>query len=125
MQYSYKVRANADFCASVELPDSNTKCAKPHGYTYKVTATVSSFKLNSLGFVCDYNLLQDSLLGFCQQLDYCNLNCNSLLEGIVPSSENIARVLLEKLAIRLAINSELKLSIAIETRPGCIVEVSQ
>jgi len=122
--YVYKISARASFCASLKIVGSKGSCAKLHGYTYNVTVILQTSGLNNLGFAFDYDLLNKELTSLCQQVDYCYLNDHLLFEKLSPSCENIAMVFLNSLKSTLKLNDKQKLIIQINTKPGCVVEVS-
>lgn len=121
--YLYRITASSSFCASLVIEKSQGDCAKPHGYTYKVSVSVDFSEVDVSGFGINYNVLQGVVDNVCSSLDYCHLNDNILLKGILPSCENIAKVILKKIKQDLNMPKNLGLRVAISTRPGCLVEV--
>ncbi len=88
-------------------------CAWPnfHGHTYTCEITVAGEISEDTGFVADLGML-DSLLAteVHQRFDHRNINLDIPDFGdgkLIPSGENLARFIFEKLAARLP--SELKL----------------
>lgn len=123
MQYIYKVKSRAEFCASVRLYDNKTKCANLHGYTYVATVSVSCKNLFK-GVSVDYNFLNFELKNICERLDYSYLNDNDLLKNINPSCENIAKLILEYLVEKLKLPKGFEVYVELSTKRDVSVSVS-
>ena len=77
------------------------ECERLHGHNWKVRVHLESEKLNHLGLVMDFRGLK-TLLGEClATFDHSFLNELEEFKEANPSTENIARVVYEKLAGRL------------------------
>lgn len=63
------------------------KCGDLHGHTYRVTVHCGSDKLNDLGMVVDYHMLDEYAKPVIERLDHSSLN--TFIRQ--PTAENIAR----------------------------------
>jgi len=96
----YEVIVEGGFQAahSLKLYDG---CWEPrHGHLWKVAVEMRSDKLDSMGVVVDFEALKPCLKKVLAELDHANLNEHPEFqnERCNPSTENIARVIFEKLS---------------------------
>jgi 6-pyruvoyltetrahydropterin/6-carboxytetrahydropterin synthase len=75
------------------------KCAKVHGHSYKVEVAVSGKVDEEVGWLVDYQRIQDAWAPIFAQIDHRYLNEIEGLEN--PTSEILARWLWERLSPEL------------------------
>lgn len=68
-----------------------------HGHNFVVEVTVSAEKLDSEEIVIDFRLLKQWTNKIIEELDHTYLNDLPLFKSITPTSENIARIVYEKI----------------------------
>jgi 6-pyruvoyltetrahydropterin/6-carboxytetrahydropterin synthase len=89
----YKVLVNSSFYAShyVRLP--NGEWEEPHSHNYKVEVCISSEELDENGMVIDFTLVDSYLEKIKEKLNNTILNENPLFDEVIPTAENIAKVI--------------------------------
>lgn len=99
------------------------KCARPnfHGHTYTCDVTVCGPVDQQTGFVADLGLL-DRILStdVVERLDHANLNLDipEFAEGaLIPSSEEIARWIAERVQVGLADSSARVIRVVVAEEP--------
>ncbi len=114
---SFEIRITRTFCASHQIRMYDGELEPLHGHNWQVTVTIGSEKLDQVGFVTDFHLLEQQLDQVLKQLDNKHLNEVVLLKEINPSAENVAWVIGQNLKIP----SPAKLiSVEITEAPGCV-----
>lgn len=91
----YKISKQFAFSAAHSLsglPDDHP-CTRLHGHNYTVTVHLRSKKLNSTGFVKDYNELKIVKQYIDRHLDHRNLN--DVMHPLNSSAENLAKMLFD------------------------------
>ncbi|MDH3270969.1 MAG: 6-carboxytetrahydropterin synthase [Gemmatimonadota bacterium] len=110
-----QVTRRAHFCAAHRLHRDDWSeernravfgdCSNPnwHGHNYTLDVTVEGPVDPETGFVMDLKALKRAMAEqVVDDLDHCNLNLEvSWLEGIIPSTENVAVAIWERLAAAL------------------------
>jgi 6-pyruvoyltetrahydropterin/6-carboxytetrahydropterin synthase len=92
----YTIRTEARFSAAHFLPNYHGKCERLHGHNYRVRAWARGAGLDEGGMLVDFGEVRDALRSVILGLDHCLLNEVAGLGG-VPSAENIARYIFERL----------------------------
>ncbi len=87
----YKLSVSDTFSAAHRLGGYPGACKNLHGHNWKVRVTVALSDLDEIGMALDLTILKDTLHGILKKLDHKYLNDVSLLKGINPTSENLAR----------------------------------
>lgn len=95
MTFSLVVRDG--FSAAHRLAGSGGKCEKLHGHNFAVEMAVEGEKLDPVtGMLLDFGVLKKILADILADLDHGDLNMAPCLGGKSPSSENLARHILER-----------------------------
>ena len=91
-----------NFSSAHQLRGYQGKCENLHGHNYKIEIYARGRELNNIGLLVDFVELKAAADDLVTYLDHKNLN---ELEPFVteenPSAENLARFILERLAVRL------------------------
>jgi len=91
----YRLRIESDFDAAHKLVGHEGKCAELHGHTWKVEVFVVGQKLNDIGVLVDFNMLEERLNKIIERLDHKFLN--DIKEIGNPTCENISKYIFENL----------------------------
>ncbi|MDX8389011.1 MAG: 6-carboxytetrahydropterin synthase QueD [Mariprofundaceae bacterium] len=95
---SYELRIQTHFAAAHLLRDYPGDCARLHGHNWKVELYVTCESLDDLGLAIDYKILKRVLKSALSEWDHYHLNDIPPFDTINPSSENVARILYEKIS---------------------------
>ena len=87
----FEVKVEAHFSAAHHLLNYDGKCENPHGHNWKVEAYAQGEELDQSGMLIDFTILKKELNCILDILDHHDLNTLEELQGISPSSENIAK----------------------------------
>jgi len=98
---SYELSITTHFSAAHQLRGYPGDCARLHGHNWHITLFVSCQDLDELGLGIDYKIMKKSLKDAIEDWDHYNLNDIPPFDSINPSSENVARILYERMAQRL------------------------
>lgn len=94
-------------------------CANPnwHGHNYELEVTVAGPVDPETGYVMDLGALKELVKRFVvDELDHSNLNLDvPWLEGIIPSTENLAVAIWERIAVHIPAPAELDKVVLWET----------
>ncbi len=117
----YELVVSDEFAAAHYLRNYPGACERPHGHNWKVEICVRAKKLNEIGIAVDFKDLKHHLKEVLKELDHQDLNKHPAFQDQNPSSENIARYIFEKMAIKLA-NYPVKLYrvTVCETQNACV-----
>ena len=86
---TYRLRVETTFAAAHNIVESNGKCERLHGHTWKVELFVLGEKTKPNGMVIDFAVLKAALEQVIQKLDHTYLNEISEIGN--PTSENVAK----------------------------------
>lgn len=92
----YEVTIKKSFSAAHTLKIGG-KCEDLHGHNFVVEVTVSTRELDSEEIVIDFRLLKRWTNEILEEFDHKYLNDLPLFKNINPTSENIARIVYEKI----------------------------
>jgi 6-pyruvoyltetrahydropterin/6-carboxytetrahydropterin synthase len=102
MPGQFEVMIERNFSSAHQLRGYKGKCENLHGHNYKIEIYARGRELNNIGLLVDFVELKDAADELVTYLDHKNLN---ELEPFVteqnPSAENVARLVLQKLAAKL------------------------
>lgn len=89
------------FAAAHNLLHYQGDCENLHGHNWKVEVTVSTETLDKSGLGIDFKILKKHTREIMSYLDHKYLNDLEAFKGISPSSEQIARLIFERLETAL------------------------
>lgn len=92
------ISTETKFSAAHHLRGYPGECREIHGHNFKVQITVASTKLKKEGFVMDFRGLKQELNEVVKYFDHRNLNELPEFKKINPSSENIAKIIWERVS---------------------------
>jgi 6-pyruvoyltetrahydropterin/6-carboxytetrahydropterin synthase len=98
----YEITVNTVISASHHLRNYTGKCENQHGHNWKIEATVRCSALDQVGLAMDFGLLRRQLTEVCEEFDHTDLNTHEAFLTQNPSSENLARVIFDRLRTALA-----------------------
>jgi len=98
----FEVRVVSDFSAAHNLREYEGQCEQLHGHNWKVEVVVASKRLNAIGLVVDFRQLKAELKAVLKDLDHKYLNEIKYFRKINPTSENIAKFIYARLALKPA-----------------------
>ena len=91
-----------NFSSAHQLRGYKGKCENLHGHNYKIEIYARGRELNDIGLLVDFVELKEAADDLVTYLDHKNLNeLEPFVEEQNPSAENLARFILERLAVRL------------------------
>ncbi len=98
----YEVVIRDHFSAAHQLRDFNGICENLHGHNWKVEVQVISEKLNTIGIVVDFSIVEKYTKEVIDIFDHQVLNEIPFFKDFNPSAENIARFVFEELQKKLS-----------------------
>ncbi len=98
----YQLFVEEHFDAAHYLPNYRGKCENLHGHRFKVIARLKAAGLDETGIAYDFAQLKQHLREVLSRFDHTCLNEVTPLDGIGPSSENIAVTIYDALQPRFA-----------------------
>ncbi|MCX5750058.1 MAG: 6-carboxytetrahydropterin synthase QueD [Candidatus Saganbacteria bacterium] len=93
----YELVVEKTFDAAHALRGYNGPCENLHGHTWRVQITLSSVKLNKIGIVKDFREIKEALSASISDFDHTNLNDLPIFKKENPTSENLARIIFERM----------------------------
>ncbi|OGC14007.1 6-carboxytetrahydropterin synthase QueD [candidate division WOR-1 bacterium RIFOXYC2_FULL_37_10] len=97
----YELMAEETFDAAHALRGYKGSCENLHGHTWRVQIFLKGEELNNIGLLVDFREIKNKLKAVVDEFDHKNLNDLKDFKVINPSSENIARIIFEKLKTSL------------------------
>jgi queuosine biosynthesis protein QueD len=94
----YEITVEKTIAAAHFLPDYPGKCSHLHGHNYRVRAHLRGERLNASGLLADFGDVKNALSEVLEPFDHAVLNELPEFAEAAPSTENLARVVAEKLA---------------------------
>lgn len=99
-RYSFELNKDMNFSSAHYIDHEDAgKCRRIHGHTYFCNLTIAGNQLNDLGFLVNFSDLKELIHN---QFDHYLLNDLPELEGLLPSTEVMAKVIFDKTADYLA-----------------------
>ncbi|MFA6431014.1 MAG: 6-carboxytetrahydropterin synthase QueD [Candidatus Margulisiibacteriota bacterium] len=93
----YELMAEETFDAAHALRGYKGSCENLHGHTFRAQLFLSGDKLNAIGLLVDFREIKAKLKKVIDRFDHKNLNDLEEFKNENPSSENIARIIFEKI----------------------------
>jgi 6-pyruvoyltetrahydropterin/6-carboxytetrahydropterin synthase len=94
----YEVTIRKSFSAAHLLQEIGGKCEELHGHNFAVEVTVKAETLTAEGLLIDFRIVKRWTNEVIDGFDHKYLNELKDFYGMNPSSENIARILFERIA---------------------------
>ncbi|MCB5265398.1 MAG: 6-carboxytetrahydropterin synthase QueD [Candidatus Cloacimonetes bacterium] len=94
----YLLNVSDHFSAAHRLCGYEGACSNLHGHNWKVRVGIACHELDKIGMALDYGIIKEILGGILAVLDHEYLNDLPLLDGQNPTSENLARIIYDKMA---------------------------
>ncbi len=98
---AYELLIRDDFSAAHNLRHYKGKCERLHGHNWQVDLRLAGDELDADGMVLDFSEAKRLLGQVLEAFDHAYLNEVPPFDRINPSSENLARVIAERVADRL------------------------
>ncbi len=93
----FYIKVKGSFSAAHNLKNYKGKCEHLHGHNWIVEALFAYDALDKDGMALDFKLAKKLLKDVTEKLDHSYLNRSSLIKGINPTSENIARLIYDSI----------------------------
>ena len=100
---TWRLKVKSGFAAAHRLFGSGGKCESLHGHNFKVELEVEGARLDDTGMLVDFGVLKGALASVLETLDHSDLNDIEVLTGKSPSSEVLARYILEEVRGRIRV----------------------
>jgi 6-pyruvoyltetrahydropterin/6-carboxytetrahydropterin synthase len=97
----YELRITDRFSAAHRLRDYPGECERLHGHNWKIDFEFESEQLNEIGLVADFRDLKKIIKEALAKYDHRYLNDLTDFIEINTSTENVARLIFEKVSRRL------------------------
>ena len=94
----YEISVESVISASHRLNGYKGKCENLHGHNWRVEATVAAEELDATGLVMDFGDLRKALHQAVDDFDHADLNEQPAFAQCNPSSENLSRIVFDRLA---------------------------
>ena len=98
----YELDITREFSAAHMLKGYDGLCSNLHGHNWTVQVFIQATALDDIGIAADFTVIKRVLTEILAQFDHKYLNELPEFQGINPTSENIARIIFEKLAPAVA-----------------------
>ena len=97
----FELSVDTHFSAAHCLEGYQGDCARMHGHTWKVTATIAGTEQDDVGMVVDFKAVSAALDEIIEPFDHRTLNDVEVFRDINPTAENIARYIHDMLSSAL------------------------
>ena len=102
MKSFYEVMIERHFSSAHQLRGYKGKCENLHGHNYKIEIFARGEELNNIGLLIDFGDLKSAADEIVNYLDHRNINeLPPFDEELNPPAENLARYILEYIALRI------------------------
>ena len=98
----YEVIVRGKFSAGHQLRGVDGVCENLHGHNWAIEVVVAAEKLNEIGIVVDFSIVERYTREITSGLDHCVLNDLPVFQDINPSAENISKFIFLKLNEKLS-----------------------
>ncbi len=103
----YELMIRSNFAAAHQLREIGGNCEQLHGHTWRVEVFLQGEELEEKGILMDFRAVKSIVKKWIDKLDHHYLN--DVLEGMNPTTENLARYLFDRLEGSIC-SKEVKLS---------------
>ncbi len=97
----YEVSIKTHFSAAHNLKGYDGACSVQHGHNWEVEVYVIGQKLNDIGILVDFKVVKEKVRRILGEFDHIDLNTLPCFRSVNPTSENLARIIYEKLEVEL------------------------
>jgi 6-pyruvoyltetrahydropterin/6-carboxytetrahydropterin synthase len=97
----FQVSVEETFSAGHALRGYRGKCENVHGHNYRVRVTVEGPQLDSIGLLCDFTEVKQTLREIIGRLDHQFINDLEPFRIVNPSAENLAKYFYEEVTRHL------------------------
>jgi 6-pyruvoyltetrahydropterin/6-carboxytetrahydropterin synthase len=97
----YELKIVTQFAAAHQLRGYKGGCENLHGHNWKIEVYLAGKELGEDGLLIDFRVVKEATKNVLEKLDHKFLNELDAFETLNPSSENIARHILESLSLKL------------------------
>ena len=97
----YELKIDDAFAAAHKLREYKGQCEALHGHNWKVEVVVRADRLNDIGLAVDFKELKEATTAVLDQLDHTYLNELPAFREQNPSSELLAKYILEQVQGRV------------------------
>lgn len=97
----YELMVEDTFDAAHALRGYEGPCENLHGHTWKVQVFIKGDKLNNIGLLADFRDIKKALRNILAEFDHKHLNELKLFKLENPSSENLAKIIFEKMKTKI------------------------
>jgi 6-pyruvoyltetrahydropterin/6-carboxytetrahydropterin synthase len=94
----FEIKVTSRFAAAHNLREFHGRCENLHGHNWFVEAVVRAKDLDRIGLAVDFGVVKRLLAEVLDQLDHQYLNEKEEFKSQNPSSENIAKLIFDRLA---------------------------
>jgi len=117
----YLLSVDSNFSAAHYLRDYPGECARLHGHTWGVTASVKVNDIGEMGMTVDFKAISAALNEAVKKFDHQTLNDLKEFEKANPTAENIARSLFNVLENKITGLGAVLDSVTVEESAKCRV----
>ncbi len=115
----YEIYVKDHFSAAHALKGYQGNCSKLHGHNWIIEVCIKCVQLNSIGIGVDFREIKAKLKRIIKSFDHVNLNDLDEFIDFNPTSENIARIIFERLSKEFN-TADIKVSkVKVCETPGC------
>jgi len=93
----FELMVEDTFSAAHQLKGYKGECERLHGHTFRVQVFLSAAKTGGEGMVLDFHLIKEKLKMVLAEFDHNFLNELAYFKDLNPTSENLAKLIFEKL----------------------------
>ena len=101
----YELIVDSHFAAAHSLRGYKGDCARLHGHTWKVTATIGAKTLDEIGMCIDFKDISKYIDEIVGRFDHQTLNDIEEFRNVNPTSENLGKLIFELLSEKLNNNN--------------------
>lgn len=109
----FKMTVESTFSAAHAIREYPGPCCQLHGHNYRVEAHLAGKELDKLGMLIDYTDVKDALGEILKPLDHSYLNDLPEFASVNPTSEELARLLYQRLKETLLSTEDIRRRITI------------
>lgn len=97
----YELSVDSHFAAAHRLKGYEGDCARLHGHTWGVTATIGAVTLDEIGMCIDFKDVSRAIDEIVGRFDHQTLNDLEEFNEVNPTAENLGKLIFELLSEKL------------------------